>query len=255
MKIFHTFSTHGENLNMKVFFSLLPVMMVALSTAPFSLESLAAKNSDLAPELTVREAVYDFGTLLEGDKAVHTFIVENTGDTPFMIEKIKAPCGCTTADYTRGEIAPGAEGEVTLQVNTKGYGGRKITKAATVIASDPKVMGVKLRMTGNVAVFADIDPKSIKLVGSPEEPVRSTVKIVPTEAYPFHIVGEPEIGKDTYQCTLEEKNGAYILTAENLAKEDTIFFDTVTLKTDHPENPEIKIKVVGKIKTETRARD
>jgi hypothetical protein len=240
---------------MKKLYSLLLVITVALATAPFSAESHAAKNSDLTSEITVREAVYDFGTLLEGDKAVHTFIVENTGDTSFMIKKIKAPCGCTTADYTRGEIAPGAEGKVTLQVNTKGYGGRKITKAATVIASDPNVKGVKLRMTGNVAVFANIEPKSIKLVGSPEEPVRSIVRIVPSEAYPFHIVGEPETGKDTYQCTLEEKNGVYILTAENIAKKDAIFFDTVTLKTDHPEKPEIKIKVVGKIKTENRTGD
>jgi len=240
---------------MKVFFSLLLVMIVALATASFSAKSHAAQNQDLAPAITAREAVYDFGTLLEGEKAVHTFVVENTGNAPFVIEKIKTTCGCTTADYTKEEIAPGGEGEVTLQVNTKGYGGRKITKAATVVTNDPKNKGLKLQMTGNVAVFADIDPKSINLVGSPEETIRSVVRIVPTEAYPFHIVGEPETRKDTYHCTLEEKNGAYILTAENLAKEDTLFFDTVVLKTDHPENPEIKIRVIGKIKTETRTKE
>lgn len=238
---------------MKVSSLLLLVLMVALAPVSFAAGIGAAQSSDPAPKITVRETVFDFGTLLEGQKAVHKFTIENTGNAPLVIEKIKTTCGCTTGDYTKGEIAPGAEGEVTLQVNTKGYGGRKMSKAATVYTNDPSIKGVKLRMTGNVVVFADIDPESIKLVGSPEETVRAVVKIVPTEAYPFHIVGKPETGRDTYRCTLEEKNGVYILTAENLATEDMVYFDSVVLKTDNPDNPEIRIRVSGRIKAESRS--
>jgi uncharacterized membrane protein len=226
--------------------------MAALITPFFVATPDTARSSGPSPEVTVRESVYDFETLLEGGEAVHTFVVENTGGAPFVIERIKTTCGCTTADYTRGEIAPGAEGEVTLKVNTKGYGGRKITKVATLVTDDPQIAPVKLRMTGKVAVFADIEPESIKLEGSPDETVRATVKIEPTETYPFHIVGEPENGKGNCSYTLEEKNGVYLLTAENLVTADKVYFDTVVLKTDHPENPEIEIRVLGKIKTETR---
>lgn len=237
---------------MKVIFSLMMVQVVILASTCLGAETHAAQSSDMAPVIIVRETVYDFGTLLEGETAVHTFVIENAGNAPLVIEDIKTTCGCTTADYTRGKIAPGAEGGVTLQVSTKGYGGKKINKSATVVTNDPKIKGVTLRMTGNVTVFADITPRSVNLTGAPGEKIRSVVKIEPTEAYPFHIVGEPETGKNTYRCTLEEKNGTYVLTAENLATEDTVYFDTVVLKTDHPENPEIKIRVVGRIKTETR---
>ncbi len=237
---------------MKAFFSLLIVLMATLAPATFAAEAHGVQSPDMAPAITVRETVFDFGTLLEGKKAVHKFVVKNTGNAPLVIEEIKTTCGCTTADYTRGGIAPGAEGEVTLQVDTKGYGGQKITKTATVVTNDPKTKDVNLQIDGKVAVFADIEPKSIKLVGSPDETVRAVVKIVPTKAYPFHIIGKPETGKDTYRCTLEEMGGIYLLTAENLAKENTLYFDNVVLKTDNPDNPEIKILVVGNIRKETR---
>lgn len=244
--------TFRRNCEMKVSFSLLFVLMAALGTAFLTAKPNTAQSSESAPEITVRESVYDFKTLMEGEEAVHTFVVENTGNAPFVIEKIKTTCGCATADYTRGEIAPGTEGEVILKLDTKGYGGLKLTKVATVVTNNPRIDPVELQMTGNVAVFAHIEPKSIKLMGSPDETVRATVKIVPTETYPFHIVGEPETLKGNCRCTLEEKGDVYLLTAENLVKENKIYFDTVVLKTDHPKNPEIKIRVLGKIETETR---
>ena len=201
---------------MKVSFSLLFVLMAALATAFFAAMPDTAQSSEPAPEITVRESVYDFKTLLEGEVAVHTFVVENTGDAPFVIEEIKTTCGCESADYTRGEIAPGNKGEVTLKVDTKGYGGQEITKVATVVTNNPRIDPVELQITGNVEKFVYIEPKSIKLAGSPDETLRATVKIVPTEAHPFHIVGEPETSKGTIRCTLEEKDGVYLLTAKIL---------------------------------------
>lgn len=238
---------------MKVYAFYLFALIITATPAVFAEDPDVAQSTDLAPEVTIRETIYDFETLLEGDIAIHSFVIENTGNAPLLIRKIKTGCGCTTVDYTKKGIAPGAEGKVTLRVNTKGYGGQKITKSATVYTNDPKKKRIKLRMTGNVAVFADIDPKSIKLIGAPGETVRAVVKIVPTEAYPFRIDGEPETGKNTYRCSLEEKNGTYILTAENLATENAVYFDTVVLRTDHPAKPEIEIRVVGRIKTESRS--
>jgi len=139
---------------------------------------------------------------------------------------------------------------VVLQVNTSGYGGKTINKTATLYSNDPKEKNLKLKMTGKVEAFADISPKSIKFVGEPGEKLREVVEIVPSKAYPFHIIGEPETGRDTYRCTLEEKDGKYILTAENLATEEMAYFDKVVLKTDLSEHPEIKISVFGKIKAQ-----
>ena len=233
---------------MKVSFSLLFVLMVSFVPASFAAEPHTARSSDLAPAIGFRETTFDFGTLLEAESAVHTFVFKNTGNAPLVIKRIKTTCGCTTVDYAKGEIAPDAEGNITLQVNTSGYGGKTITKSVTVYTNDPKATEIELRMAGNVEAFADIEPKSIKLIGFLGETVRAKVEIIPTESYPFHIVGAPETGKDTYRCELEERDGKYILTAENLVEKPMIYFDSVVLKTDRPEKPEIKIRVIGKIK-------
>lgn len=235
---------------MKMMVSVMIAVMVAMVSVSFAEDMDASQSSDMAPSISVREATYNFDTASEGEKIVHSFIVENAGDAPLKISKIKTTCGCTTAQYTKEEIPPGGRGEVTLQVNTSGYGGKSISKTATVYSNDPDQETLKLKITGKVAVFADISPKSIKLVGKPGEKLQIVVEIVPSENTPFRILGEPETGKDTYRCSLEEKDGKYFLTAENIATEATTYFDKVVLKTDLPEHPEIKISVFGKIKPE-----
>jgi len=227
------------------------VFMIVISFAQVSYaeDVDTAQSPDTTPTISVKDAVYSFDTMLEGEKVVHTFVVENTGGSPLKIGEIKSTCGCTSTEYTEGEIAPGDRGEVTLQLDTKGYGGKEITKSATVYSNDPKSKGVELTMVGKVAVFADVSPKTIKLFGAPGEEIRAVVEIVPSKDYPFRIVGKPETGKDFYRCTIEEKNGKYVLTAENLTTKDGIYLDTVVLKTDYPEKPEIKISVFGNIKT------
>lgn len=238
---------------MKVIVSVLIAVMVAMVSVSFAEDADTTQSSDMAPRISVPESEYNFDTALEGEKVVHTFVVRNTGDAPLEITKIKTTCGCTTAEYTKGEIPPGGEGEVTLQVSTKGYGGKTIKKTATLYSNDPEEKSLKLKISGTVEVFADISPKSIKFVGTTGEKLREVVQIVPSEAHPFHIVGEPETSKDTYRCTLEEKDGKYILTAENLATEATTYFGTVVMKTDLPEYPEISISVIGKIKSQEQS--
>ncbi len=208
-----------------------------------------AKDVDTTPTLTFKETEYRFEKVLEGVKIVHTFVFENTGGAPLKINEIKSTCGCTSTNYTEGEIASGDQGEVTLELDTNGYGGEEVTQYATIYTNDPGSKGEKIKIIGEVALFADIKPKAIKLFGAPGEKVRSVVEIVPSKDYPFKIVGEPEIGKDSYRCSVEEKDGKYILTAENLTTKKGIYLDTVVLKTNSPNKPEIKISVFGNIKT------
>ena len=232
---------------MKVY-SILFALVIGLAQVSAANDVDTSRSSNATPTISVEDTDYYFGTMLEGEKTVHTFIVKNTGDAPLKINEIKTTCGCTSTDYTTDEIAPGGQGEVTLELDTDGYGGEEITKTATVLSNDPKSKGVELKMIGKVLVFADINPKAIKLFGTLGEEIRAVVEIVPSKDHPFHIVGKPATGKDAYRCSVEEKDGRYILTAENLTTKKGIYLDTVVLKTDYPEKPEIKISVFGNIK-------
>ena len=229
-------------------YSILFVLLLSLAQVSFAEDAADSRSSKTTPAITFKNMEYRFDKVLEGVKIVHTFAFENTGGAPLVIKEIKSTCGCTSTNYTRDEIAPGGRGEVTLELDTDGYGGEKVTQSATVFTNDPGSKGEELKITGEVALFADISPKAIKLFGAPGEEIRSVVEITPSEDYPFHIVGEPETGKDTYRCTVEEKDGKIILTAENTSTKKGIYLDTVVLRTDYPDKPEIRISVFGNIK-------
>ncbi|MDR1981026.1 MAG: DUF1573 domain-containing protein [Tannerellaceae bacterium] len=71
--------------------------------------------------MAIEETSYDFGEIKEaGEKVSHTFKVVNKGDAPLVITRVIPSCGCTTPEWTKEPIAPGASGEVTVTFDPKG---------------------------------------------------------------------------------------------------------------------------------------
>ena len=75
--------------------------------------------------------------------------------------------------------------------------------------------------------------------------------MIPEEKYPFKVVGaSTKIGKNI-RITLKEvkRSGkkVYLLTAENLKKGIGQYYDTIFLKTDKRQLPDIRIHVHGNI--------
>ena len=66
------------------------------------------------------EESYDFGTITQGDIVTHVFKFRNTGDVPLVISKAKASCGCTVPEYPKDPVAVNADGELTVQFDSKG---------------------------------------------------------------------------------------------------------------------------------------
>ena len=62
---------------------------------------------------------HDFGNIEEGTKATYVFKFKNTGDQPIVISNVRASCGCTTPDWSREPIAPGAQSSITVIYNSK----------------------------------------------------------------------------------------------------------------------------------------
>lgn len=91
---------------------------------------------------------HDFGKITEGEVVAHTFTFKNTGDNPLKVENVKPSCGCTTPDWTRQEIAPGGEGFIKVEFDSKGKSGQT-TKTVTVTSNTPERNTV-LTFTGEV---------------------------------------------------------------------------------------------------------
>jgi len=60
------------------------------------------------------------GTVTEGGTLKINYRFKNSGSKPLVIENVQPGCGCTVADYPKEPIAPGQEGEITAEFDTKG---------------------------------------------------------------------------------------------------------------------------------------
>ncbi len=60
------------------------------------------------------------GKVTEGGTLKINYRFKNSGSKPLVIEKVEPGCGCTVADYPKQPIAPGQEGEITAEFDTKG---------------------------------------------------------------------------------------------------------------------------------------
>ena len=74
------------------------------------------------------------GTVTEGGTLKINYRFKNSGSKPLVIEKVQPGCGCTVADYPKQPIAPGEEGEITAEFDTKGREGVQ-KKNITVVAN------------------------------------------------------------------------------------------------------------------------
>ena len=107
-----------------------------------------AKNSLGLPIIEFDQKEYDFGTIVEGEKIDGVFKVTNKGKTDLIITNVKPSCGCTTPDWTKGAIAPGASGEIKFNFNSAGRVGKQ-NKSITVKTNAEKVTEV-IRIKGTV---------------------------------------------------------------------------------------------------------
>lgn len=92
---------------------------------------------------------HNYGNLNEEKgPADYKFIFTNTGNQPLLIKNVKPSCGCTTSDYSKQPIPPGAQGFVIARFAPKNRPG-KFNKSITVTTngSNPTTL---LRISGVV---------------------------------------------------------------------------------------------------------
>lgn len=94
-----------------------------------------AAVTETSPKIEFAEkGVYNFGDITEGDTVEHVFKFTNAGDSPLVINNITASCGCTTPEWPRDPVAPGADGSVKVRFNSVGKIGQQ-NKTITVYAN------------------------------------------------------------------------------------------------------------------------
>lgn len=86
----------------------------------------------------------DLGEIPVGTPKAITFEFKNTGDAAVVITNVKASCGCTTTDYTKSPIQPGATATIEASYNAATKGAFKKTVTVTTNAETAsKVLSFK----------------------------------------------------------------------------------------------------------------
>ncbi|GAB3748348.1 hypothetical protein GCM10028817_06820 [Spirosoma pomorum] len=113
-------------------------------------ESAQASASEKMPKITFAEkGIYDFGQMTEGDTVEHSFEFTNTGEFPLIINNITASCGCTTPEWPREPVAPGAKSSIRVRFNSRGKQGEQ-SKTITVFANtDPSMTDLQFKAMVN----------------------------------------------------------------------------------------------------------
>jgi hypothetical protein len=103
------------------------------------------------PKIKFREESKDFGKMKQGKVLTHIFIFKNEGDETLVINRVKTSCGCTAALLSKKEIAPGAEGEIKITYNTRGFQGRN-TKYIDVESNDSAQPRKRLTVSAEIEI-------------------------------------------------------------------------------------------------------
>lgn len=108
--------------------------------------------SDTAGYTTLawQDSVVQFGKAPMGELVRIKFHFRNTGTHPLYLANVKAGCGCTVPDYTKGAIPPGGEGDVTGAFDTKLAHVGEVRKAIFVTANTRYKTEHTLIFTGQI---------------------------------------------------------------------------------------------------------
>ena len=160
------------------------------------------------PKLLVAQRFFDLGTIVEGDKTTITWLLENRGKAPLVIDSTRSTCGCTVVSLTDAEktIAPGATFELRASFDSTGRHDIQ-NKSVKVFSNDPLEPELSLSFTVKVEFLYRVDPtglvnlrairrgaraeRTIDLIPASQDKPVMLLAIEGTETVPIHFTHEP----------------------------------------------------------------
>src|SRR6478736_6269150 len=126
------------------------------SSANKTSDDLEALRKDSSKFTTIQwlDTAIDFGSKKMGEVVNITFRCKNTGDKPLYLYDVHPSCGCTLADYTKEPIAPGKEGKIEAQFDTKKSHPGEVHKSVSVSSNNSNYAPSSLKFSG-IIVTAD----------------------------------------------------------------------------------------------------
>jgi Protein of unknown function (DUF1573) len=100
------------------------------------------------PSFKFNEDEFNFGNIMQGEKAQHEFEFINNGKEPLVITSASGSCGCTVPVWPKEPIMGGAKGVIKVTFDSAGKQG--IQDKTVTLQSNAKQNPMVLHLKGNV---------------------------------------------------------------------------------------------------------
>lgn len=104
--------------------------------------------------------ILDLGTVPSDTIAEGRIRFVNDGNEPMTIKKVQTSCGCTVANLSKLTYAPGEEGNLPVQFNTKGYSGMT-RKTVTIYLEKGQPKSVRVVLQTKVTPKIEVEPEFV----------------------------------------------------------------------------------------------
>ncbi len=118
----------------------LPAYSTVQANPAVSLESTVNIKGDV---IALTETEFDFGKIPQGKPVTHEFVITNTGNKPIVLDNVQASCGCTTPEWSKDAINPGASSKITVGYNAAADG--PFTKSITLSYNGDKTREILIK--------------------------------------------------------------------------------------------------------------
>jgi hypothetical protein len=98
------------------------VLLLLAGVAYGSQAQTLAENKPVAETALLKEKSFDFGKIPQGRPVTHVFELVNKSNSPIVLENVLASCGCTTPEWSKEPIQPGATTNIKVGFNAASEG-------------------------------------------------------------------------------------------------------------------------------------
>jgi len=210
------------------------------------------------------ELTHRFGTMAQETKGERIWTIKNEGEGDLELKKGPSTCSCTIVNFKEGESAvlkPGQKQDIRLTWETRENNG-KYSKSASIVTNDPQHLKFDFVVEGTVRPAVVLYPPTPTIhfpmisndeedheytiaLSSPDKPDLKITKLTSSKPDLVLVDQQPLTEKECkelkidsgYRVTVNVKGGLPL----------GAFREEVVIGTDHPQKPEVKLTVTGKM--------
>lgn len=176
---------------------------------------------------------FDFGSVKQGQRVTHAFTVSNGGDAALRFSGAELSLPGMQVRFAPAEIAPGAQGTVTLECNTEHLAGT-VEGVARIRWNDPARPQALLTLKGAVVPHVSIEPLPAVFISSyANERAERVLTIRNNDAQPLAVTSAQSGPHATASIATVEAGKVYSVTVRPAAGAAAGHYEeTLALSTD-----------------------